>query len=207
MKTKHDRLHAIGPARIGLAGGMLIALVLTAGTPVLAQPVDDSAERMAAQRQAMEKVAFLDGLWRGTAVSHGYGGKVTELIQTERVGTIPDGTVRVIEGRGFDAEGHPEFSAFAVLSWDTERERYRLHTHAGGRSGDYDLELTESGFAWERPAGEAKVRFEARVDGDTWHQTGHYLPVGGEPVQILEMHLQRFADTAWPAEGALGPAD
>jgi hypothetical protein len=184
-----------------------VAFAVLVPASLSAQLPPDGEARMAAQRQAMERLSALDGAWRGTAVIHDRGGKTTTLTQTERVGPLLDGTIRLIEGRGYDAEGVLVFNAFAVLSYDPERERYSMRSSTHGHSGDFDFEATDDGFAWERPAGEGRVRYEAIVDGATWHQTGRYLPATGAPVLVFEMDLERIGDTDWPAAGAPGPAD
>ncbi|RZJ04580.1 MAG: hypothetical protein EON89_07095 [Brevundimonas sp.] len=80
-------------ARFVLAA-VLLAAPLSAQAQMPASPAGSPA-----QREALDRLAFLDGEWRGTATVHGPGG-TTVLTQTERVGPMLGGSVRVIEGRG-----------------------------------------------------------------------------------------------------------
>lgn len=184
---------------------LLMSLTLLISVDLHAQAGD--VERLDSQRQAMAALAVLDGEWRGTARIWNRDGSTLELTQTERVGTLLDGTVRLIEGRGYDPDGDQVFHAVALLSWDPDTRSYNMRSHTGGHSGDYPLQATGDGFAWEHPAGPGVVRYRAKVDGATWHQTGHFHPAEGEPVKTFEMALERIGESGWPAEGALGPAD
>ena len=52
----------------------------------------------------MARLAYLDGVWRGPAWSLTPQGR-REMIQTERIGPFLGGSVRVMEGRGYTADG------------------------------------------------------------------------------------------------------
>ena len=75
----------------------------------------DAGPRMAAQRTALDAFAIMDGEWRGEAWTLLPDGSKHVLTQTERVGPFLDGTVRVIEGRGYEADGKVSFNALGVL--------------------------------------------------------------------------------------------
>jgi len=60
------------------------ALALLVASPLAAQAPDTEA-RVAAQRTAMARLAFMDGTWRGTAWTQTREGR-HELVQTERPG-------------------------------------------------------------------------------------------------------------------------
>lgn len=183
----------------------MMGLMLLISMDIHAQP--GAAERLDSQRGAMAALSALDGEWRGTATVWNRDGSTLELTQTERVGTLLDGTVRLIEGRGYGPDGATVFHAVALLTWDPETRGYNMRSHTGGHSGDYPLQATGDGFAWELPAGPGVVRYRAKVDGATWHQTGHFHPPEGEPVRTFEMKLERIGDTGWPSAGAVGPGD
>lgn len=160
----------------------------------------------AEQRDAIAALSFMDGEWRGQAVSYGPGGVRTELIQTERVGPLLGGSVRVVEGRGYDANGATAFNALGVISWNETEDRYELSAWANGRHGIYDLQRTDSGFVWEVPAGpDAVIRYNATVQDGVWHEVGDYVREGGQPMRFFEMTLTRIGDSAWPGAGAVSP--
>lgn len=180
------------------AAAILIAAPIAAVAQVPVQPAGT-----AAQREAMAALDILDGAWRGEAVVHGPGGAET-LTQTERVGSMLGGSIKVIEGRGYAADGSTVFNAMAVLSWDDREGRYRFRSWANGFSGDYRFERTEDGFRWETPAGpNARIEYVATVRDGTWREVGTFYMEGQPPRQMIDMRLTRIGDTDWPAEEAV----
>ncbi len=158
---------------------------------------------MAAQREAMRALASLDGVWRGPGSSVLPNGETHTLTQTERIGSFLDGTVKVIEGRGYTAAGDVGFNAFAVISFDPAKRAYNLRTYAQGRSGDYVLTPTPDGYRWEIPAGPMTIRYSIVIKDGEWREIGERITPGKPPVQFLEMNLKRIGDSAWPAAGAI----
>ena len=155
------------------------------------------------QREAVGALDFLDGEWRGQAVVHGPGG-AEALTQTERVGSLLGGSIKLIEGRGYAADGSTVFNAVAVLSWDEREGRYRFRSWANGFSGDYRFERTEDGFRWETPAGpNARIEYVATVRDGIWHEVGTYIAEGQPPRPMIDMRLTRIGDTDWPAGDAV----
>jgi hypothetical protein len=176
----------------------LLAVCSAAVAQVPAQPAGSEA-----QRAALGALDFLDGEWRGEAVINGPGGRMT-LTQTERVGSLLGGSIKVIEGRGYAADGSTQFNAMAVVSWDERAGRYGFRSWANGFSGEYPFERTEDGFRWETPAGpNAKVLYVATVKDGVWHEVGDYVAEGQPPRRFIEMRLTRVGDTTWPAGGAV----
>lgn len=187
--------------RIVLVTALLLApLSATAQVPL--QPAGSEAQRL-----AIAALDRLDGTWRGEAFSIGPGGR-SDLTQTERVGSMLGGSIKVIEGRGYDPEGGTSFNALAVISWDAAAGRYAFRSWANGYSGEFPFETTAEGFRWEVPAGpNARIVYVSVVNDGRWHETGHYIVEGQSPRLIFEMTLTRIADSAWPASGAVGLAD
>ncbi|MEO8740553.1 MAG: DUF1579 domain-containing protein [Casimicrobiaceae bacterium] len=159
---------------------------------------------LAAQRQAMQPLAFMDGVWRGPAWTILPSGEKHSVTQTERIGPFLDGTVKVIEGRGYDADGKLSFNAFGTVSYNPETRGFTMHAHAQGHVGDFVLTPTADGFVWEIPAGPAVIRYTAVVNDGTWKEFGDRLVPGKEPVRFFEMNLRRVGDTSWPSAGAIG---
>lgn len=108
------------------------------------------------------------------------GGQKHVLTQAERVGTMLDGAVRVVEGRGYEADGTLSFNAFGVISFDPAKGAYSMRSHAMGNSGDLPVTVTADGFSWEIPAGPMTIRYTAVVKDGTWVETGGR---GGGPVE------------------------
>jgi hypothetical protein len=70
-----------------------------------AQVRSDPATLIAAEKDAMVPLAFMDGVWRGPAWTLRPSGEKHGITQTERIGPFLDGSVKVIEGRGYDDDG------------------------------------------------------------------------------------------------------
>lgn len=92
----------------------IFAVALLAAASAQAQHV---SPEIAEQKAAISALDFLDGHWVGPAKAHTPGGPV-HLVQTERVGSFLGGTIKLIEGRGYDASGATVFNAMAVISYD-----------------------------------------------------------------------------------------
>ena len=97
-----------------LAVFSLAAMALAAFDATQAQQRPEPAALISAQRQAMQPLAFMNGIWRGPAWTILPSGEKHAVTQTERIGPFLDGTVKVIKGRGYDAEGKLSFNAFGT---------------------------------------------------------------------------------------------
>ena len=190
----------------------LCLLLALAATPAAGQPTEapqraapagpwDPAARLASQREAMQALAFLDGAWRGEAQAAQAPGPIDH---TERVGTLLDGTVRLVEGRGYDNDGRTVFNAFAVISYDPATRAYSIRTHAMGFVGDHPLTVRPDGFSWSHPMGPGvTMRYNATVANGEWHEVGERVVEGQPPVRTVELRVRRIGDSDWPQAGAV----
>ena len=187
--------------------GAFALVMITAGasSTALGQGPPDSEALIAAQRKAMVPLAYMDGVWRGTAWTILPSGEKHNITQTERIGPFLDRSVKVIEGRGYNADGKVSFNAFGTISYDPATRVYTLHSHALGHVGDFVLKLTADGFEWDIPAGPMTIHYSAVVKDGAWREVGDRIIPGKEPVRFFEMNLKRVGDTDWPAAGAIGP--
>jgi hypothetical protein len=188
------------------ATGLALSLLLLTPAAATAQRPPDADVLIAAEKAAMARLAYMDGVWRGPAWSITPGGR-HEVTQTERIGPFLGGTVKVLEGRAYNPDGSAGFNAFGTISYDPAKKAYILHSYAQGHSGDFPLTITDTGYVWEVPAGPgAVIRYTATIGGGAWREVGHYVAAaGGEPRQVFEMNLKRVGDTDWPAGGAIPP--
>jgi hypothetical protein len=174
---------------------LLISAAATAQAP----------DRLAPARAALAKLAWMDGTWRGEATVATPAGP-QRITQTERVGPLLDGTVRVIEGRGYRADGAIGFNALAVVLWDAASGAYSFRSYAEGHAGTMPLSVTADGWSWEVPAGPgAVIRYTTRLENGRWHEWGDRIAGSAPPQRVFEMTLTRVGPTDWPAAGALGP--
>ena len=183
-----------------LATALTLALAPLSGA---AAQVADPA-MLEAERAAIARLGWMDGLWRGPATTMTPGGE-HKITQTERIGTMLGGTIRVIEGKGFNPDGTPGFNAFGVVSYNPATRAYALHSYAQGYAGDFTLTPTSYGYVWEIPAGPTTIRYTATVTGTTWHEVGDRIVPGQAPKRFFEMTLTRVGDSDWPGAGGMAP--
>jgi len=181
------------------------AAVLLVGIAIAAaaQERRDPNAVMAAQREAMAALAFMDGVWRGPATTVLPSGDKHAITQTERIGPLLGGTVKVIEGRGYEPDGKTTFNALGVISYDVATKTYSMRSYAMGMSGDFPITRTSDGFTWEIPAGPVTIRYSAVVKDGTWTEVGDRIAPGKDPVRFFEMKLTRVGDSEWPGAGAI----
>ena len=186
---------------------VLIFLMMVTGvaTTALGQGRQDPATLNAAEREAMLRLAVMDGVWRGPAWTILPSGEKHTVTQTERIGPFLDGSVKVIEGRGYDPDGKVTFNAFGTISYNPVTRVYTLHAYAQGQVGDFVLTPTADGYVWEIPAGSMTIRYTAVSKDGAWREVGDRIMLGKEPVRFFEMNLKRIGDTNWPAGGAVSP--
>jgi len=177
--------------------------LLTAGFLIPTARAQGPDPGIPAQKEAMKALAWMDGVWRGPAWTIVPSGEKREVTQTERIGPFLDGAVRVMEGRGYDAEGKVAFNAFGTLSYDAAKKAYTLHSYAMGYVGDFALTPKADGYVWEIPAGGMTIRYTATLKDGVWNEVGDRIVQGQAPVRFFEMNLKRIGDSDWPAAGAI----
>ena len=154
---------AVLPVLIMILGGMAKAQ---------GQERPDPATLLTAQKEAMLRLAFMDGVWRGPAWTILPTGEKHAVTQTERIGPFLDGSVKVIEGRGYDADGKVAFNAFGTISYNPATRAYNMHSYAQGSAGDFALKPTPDGYVWEIPAGPMTNRYTAVIKDGAWREVG-----------------------------------
>ncbi len=153
----------------------------------------------------MQPLAFMDGVWRGPATTVLPNGEKHEITQTERIGPLLDGSIKLVEGRGYDAGGKTVFNAFGIVSFNPATKVYNFHSHAMGMSGDFAFKPLPGGYVWDIPAGPMTIRYTADIKDGSWHEVGDRILPGQPPVRFFEMTLKRIGDSDWPASGAIAP--
>jgi len=184
-----------------------ILFLLAAISPRLAagQGTQDPAKLIALQKDAMRPLDYMNGVWKGPAWVLLPTGEKKTVTQTERIGPFLDGSVKVIEGRGYDADGTVAFNAFGTIAFDPNTKAYTLHSYAMGHVGDFAFNPVAGGYTWEIPMGPAKIRYTATIKDGKWNEVGDQIVPDKDPVRIFEMNLARAGDTDWPSAGAIPP--
>ena len=188
-----------------LAAAFAALAIASTAAPAVAHQADPVA--VAAQREALSRLDWMNGEWVGTAEIMTGPGQTRTLRHTERIGPMLDGTIKVIEGHSYEADGSTGFNAFAVLSWDREQGRYVMRSYTGGHSGDFAMETTPTGWRWSTPARGGEIHYETVHTGDNWTETGDFVMPGREPMRVVTLRLTRKGDSDWPMAGAVAPND
>jgi hypothetical protein len=184
---------------------VLATTLVAAAAPALAQSPPDPAARIAKQQAAMKALSWMDGVWRGPAVTIRPGGAKIAVTQTERSGPLLGGAVHVVEGRGYNADGSTGFNALGIISYDPDKDAYSMRSYAMGQVGDFPLTLTPDGAIWTIPAGPATIRYTITAKDGVWREIGERVVEGQPPAPFFEMTLKRVGDSSWPGAGAIPP--
>jgi len=91
-----------------LASALLMIVGVSLVAPVQERP--SPATLIEAQRDAMVRLAYMDGMWRGPAWTILSSSENHTITQKERIGPSLDGSVKV-RGRGYDPDGKATCSA------------------------------------------------------------------------------------------------
>jgi len=181
----------------------LLAAIVAVGSTGFAQGPPDPKVLIAAQREGMAPLSYMDGVWRGPASMTLPSGETRMITQTERIGPFLDGSLKVIEGRGYEPDGRVGFNAFGVISYDPVTKTYTMRSYAQGFHGDFVITPTADGYVWEIPAGPMTIRYTATVKDGKWREVGDRIMPGRDPVRFFEMNLVRVGDSDWPGAGAI----
>ena len=183
---------------------LALSTALILSSAAVAQPADDGAARMAAERDAMKAFDWMRGEWRGEAVTQTRSGE-HRVTHTERSGPLLDGTVRLIEGHSYKADGSTGFNALAMISYDPATKKYMMTSHAEGRFGNFEIVPTTDGYTWAIRAGPLTLRYTAHFKDGVWTEIGERVVQAGPPIPFFRMDLKRIGSTDWPAAGAVRP--
>src|SRR4051812_36755006 len=185
----------------------LLAFVLVVVLPrfALAQAQHDPAAVIAAQAEAMKVFSAMDGVWRGPAWTLQPNGEKRHITQTERIGAFLAGSVKVIEGRGYTADGRVGFNALGIVSYDPVKRAYWMRSYALGHAGDFAFTPNANGaYDWEiRTGPSSAIRYSASIKDGVLREVGDRVDGDKPPLRIFEMELKRIGDTSWPASDAV----
>jgi hypothetical protein len=161
--------------------------------PCMTQP--PRVPDLKAQRAALKKLDFLVGKWSGEARILRGPGEPLELIQTEEAQYKLDGLILIIEGIGkTKADGKVALQAFGIVSYEDERETYRMRAYNDGRYLETDLNLSENGqgITWGFRLGDIKTSSMLRInEKGEWTELTE-MAIGSEPARkFMELTVSR----------------
>lgn len=144
------------------------------------------------QREAMKRLSFLVGQWRGEATTI-VAGVSKRLNQTEDVRFRLDGLLLLVEGTGRDPEtGAIAFSALATIAFDEASGTYRFRAHSDGNYLDTEMIVRDNGVEWGYSRGPAVVTNVMKLDAEgRWVEFTDVSVNGGPARRITEIRVSR----------------
>ena len=143
------------------------------------------------ERQAMQKLSFLAGQWRGPVTIYEGPGKPLHLMQTEDVQYKLSGLVMLVEGKSTNAQGQTLFSALATIAYDPASHSYRFRAYHGGQYLDTQLKVQGDGFRWGFGEGPAHIMNSMHLTkAGEWSETTQVTVGSHAPFQSMVMGLR-----------------
>jgi hypothetical protein len=147
-----------------------------------------------AQREAMQKLAFLVGKWAGEAYLLRSATEFVELIQTEEAQYKLDGLILTIEGVGRTVSvGQTLLQAYGIISYDDESGRYSMRAFNDGRFLEAEVKLLEQeeGLTWGFALGEIKTKSVLRInERGEWTEVAEIFMGSQPPKKLLELTVR-----------------
>jgi hypothetical protein len=178
------------PMKLAVAFPLSVALLAAGSLVLCAQtPQPNSA---AAQREAMQKIAFLAGHWSGPVKVVAGPGEPLHLTQTEDVTYKLDGLVLLVEGASRDSSGKVLFSALATVAFDDASHAYRIRAYNDGHYVDTEFTSLPKGFSWAFTSGPAHIANVMHLtDKGEWAETTDATVGNNPPHRGVDMLLER----------------
>lgn len=187
MKSDRSRFPAAPVFSFALT---VATLILASVFPLAAQQGNPNS--VDAQREAMQKLSFLVGRWKGPVTIQRGPGEPLRLTQTEDVQYKLDGVVMLVEGQSTGEDGKIAFNALATISYDDESHTYRFRAYNDGHYLDTELAVAGQGFSWGFAAGPAHIVNTMHLtDMGEWNEVTDMAMGNNPPQPSLEMTLQR----------------
>jgi hypothetical protein len=169
--------------------------LLLAAAPAAAQT---AAAAPASTAEAMQRLAFLHGTWRGEGVTTVRPGQEERAFVLETTQPKLDGSVLLVEGLGWKGtQGAADYqvvhAAMGVVSYDARRGGWAMRAYRGGGWVDADVTVGDGELVWafDEP-GAGRIRYTIRLDEQgRWHEVGDRSPDGRQWHRFFEMRLTR----------------
>jgi len=179
-----------------LIGSLVWILVLGVGRDLAGQLPQPSAKQL----EAMKKLDFLVGEWKGEGWTEMVPGQRKSSPIRESVQPKLGGMVLLVEGLGkHKVPGKDEevtvHNAVGILSYDERAGIYRLRSYVlSGQSTDAEARFTDGGFQWGFKAGPSlSFRYTVKLtDKGEWFEIGEMSPDGTSWRKFHEMTLQKM---------------
>lgn len=171
---------------------LLLIFLVTAGSMI-------AQDKPQTPKQALEKIAFMAGKWKGSGWQIGQDRQKHTFQQTEDIYLTGAGEVMVIHGLGKSTDpGSGEervvHDAVAMLTYNAREEQYDFRSYVVGRGGgNYTGKITgENQFEWYLDTPNGKIRYTISLnDKGQWHEIGE-IAMGENWFQFFEMTLDKL---------------
>ncbi len=167
-----------------------VVVVIFLGTTVLA--ASQSPDEL--QKNAMKEFSWLEGVWQGIGWSQMGAQNRDTFFMTETIVFNLDQTILEVEGIGKDHNGVLAHHARAILSYNTQSQKYQWHAWRipGGIFTEYEPVLSENGFIWAMETPRGKIKYSVtHTDEDGWFEIGEFSGDGANWFKFFEMDLKR----------------
>ena len=151
-----------------------------------------------AQREAMQKLDFLVGIWSGEARVLRGPNQWLDLRQTEEVQFKLGGLVLIIEGVGRSrSDDQVVLQALGIVTFDDETATYSMRAFNDGRFLESEVKLLENkaigwGFVVDPYRTSSVLRINERGE---WTEIAE-LTIGAEPPKkLLELNVRRVGES------------
>ncbi len=151
------------------------------------------------RKEAMKKLDFMAGQWKGEGWMMDREGNKNAFTQTEDINWKMDGELMLIEGLGksYDASVQEEkviHNALATISYNPQTGNYDFQSYVAGRGSGTAVGkvLDEHTFQWELSVPHGKIRYTITIsEKEQWYEIGEYSPDGQAWNQFFEMTLAK----------------
>ena len=145
-----------------------------------------------AVKPKIDKLIPMVGQWEGTGWYQQGPDKRYEISQTENVESKLNGTLLLMEGRGY-VNDSLAFNAMAFFSYNPHKKQYVIESHLmDGKATVATGFFKEDGsFQWGFEFPQGKIRYNITFDENTWHETGEFSRDGEKWYKTFEMNLTK----------------
>lgn len=141
---------------------------------------------LAAQRAAMQELAFLVGDWSGEAQILRGGADPIEMLQTEHAEFKLDGLLLLIEGIGRSkVEGKIALQALGIISYDDGTGSYCMRAFNDGRFLETEVKLAadHKALTWGFALGDIRTSSLLRMNERGQWTEVHEITIGTQPTR------------------------
>jgi hypothetical protein len=179
---------------------LLAAIFWLVPVAALAQPASTAPQ----QRAAIERIAWMAGVWEGTSTFDRGREGVSETLSWERVRSAAGGTALLVEGRHDKrlpdgSRGARTHDTAGLITFDPQTGKYRFTAQlADGTHGSHEGEMQGDVFVWRTETPYGTARFRISLEKDRWTERGEFCPKSDRqdpPCRpFFSMSLGRVAD-------------